>query len=342
VVYTNSTLYFGVICYDREPGGIVLSDARRDSPLTDVDSFQIIIDTYQDGQNGFVFGTNPAGLEYDGQVANEGQGTGMMGGSGGTGAGLYQQAGSGGGFNLNWDAAWVVRTKTSDVGWSAEFAIPFRSIRYPSRPVQAWGLNFQRNIRRRNERSFWAPLPIQYSLVRLSHAGTLTGLQIPAQRNFTLTPYTLGQTIDNPSREPVFLGDVGADLKYSVTPSLTLDATYNTDFAQVEVDEQQINLDRFNLFFPEKRPFFLENAGLFSVGNPSEAELFFSRRIGIAPNGAEIPIVGGTRLSGKLGNTSVGFLNMQTEAMPGVAPANNFTVGRAQRELPNRSALGVM
>jgi hypothetical protein len=342
IAYTDTTLYFGVVCYDREPDGIVLSDARRDSPLGDADSFQIIIDTYQDRQNGFVFGTNPAGLEYDGQVANEGQGTGM-GGVGGTGVGVgNQQAGSGGGFNLNWDAAWVVRTKTSEIGWSAEFAIPFRSIRYPSRPVQTWGLNFQRNIRRRNESAFWAPLPMQYNLYRLSLAGTLTGLQIPAQRNFTLTPYALGQTVDSPRRETAVLGDAGADLKYSLTPSLTLDATYNTDFAQVEVDEEQINLDRFTLFFPEKRPFFLENAGLFSVGNPSEAELFFSRRIGIGPDGREIPIVGGARLTGKIGAASVGFLNMQTEEVPGVTPGNNFTVGRVQRELPNRSALGVM
>ena len=135
---------------------------------------------------------------------------------------------------------------------------------------------------------------------------------------------------------------VGGDLKYSLTPSLTLDATFNTDFAQVEVDEQQINLDRFNLFFPEKRPFFLENAGLFSVGNPGEAEIFFSRRIGIGPDGGEIPILGGARVSGRIAGTSIGFLNMQTESAGGVTAANNFTVGRVQRELPNRSAVGVM
>jgi hypothetical protein len=336
IVYTESTLYFGVICYDSEPDGIVLTDSRRDSALDDADSFQIILDTYRDRQNGFVFGTNAASLEYDGQVTNEGQGT-------GAGQQGNQQGGSGGGFNLNWDAAWMVRTRVSEIGWSAEFAIPFRSIRYPSGTSQTWGLNFQRNIRRRNETTFWAPLPRQYNLYRLSLAGALGGLSIAEQRNFTITPYVLGQTLDNPSRrEPVALGDVGADLKYSLTPSLTLDATYNTDFAQVEVDEQQINLDRFTLFFPEKRPFFLENAGLFSVGNPGEAELFFSRRIGIGPGGVEIPIVGGARVSGKVGGTSVGFLNMQTEEIGGVTPANNFTVGRVQRELPNRSALGAI
>jgi hypothetical protein len=339
IAYTDTTLYFGVVCYDAEPSGMVLTDSRRDSSLEDADSFQIIIDTYRDRQNGFVFGTNPAGLEYDGQVSNEGQDTGgRVGGGQGN-----QQGGSGGGFNLNWDAAWTVRTRVSDFGWSAEFAIPFRSIRYPSRPEHAWGLNFQRNIRRRNERAYWAPVSRQYDLYRLSLAGALVGLNIPSQRNFTVTPYVLGQTLDNPQRvEPVALGDAGVDLKYSLTPSLTLDATYNTDFAQVEVDEEQINLDRFNLFFPEKRPFFLENAGLFSVGNPGEAELFFSRRIGIGPNGREIPIVGGGRLSGRIAGTSVGILNMQTEEVGGVTAANNFTVARVQRELPNRSALGAI
>ncbi len=339
IAYTDTTLYFGVICYDTEPSGMVLTDSRRDSSLDDADSFQIIIDTYRDRQNGFVFGTNPAGLEYDGQVSNEGQDSG---GRAGGGQG-NQQGGSGGGFNLNWDAAWTVRTFTSDIGWSAEFAIPFRSIRYPSGGDRTWGLNFQRNIRRRNETAYWAPLPRQYELYRLSLAGALVGLSISDQRNITLTPYVLGQALDNPRRaDPVAVGDVGADLKYSLSPSLTLDATYNTDFAQVEVDEEQINLDRFNLFFPEKRPFFLENAGLFSVGNPSEAELFFSRRIGIGPGGIEIPIAGGGRMSGKIGGTSVGFLNLQTEAVRDVTAANNFTVARVQRELPNRSAVGAI
>ena len=339
IAYTETTLYFGVICYDTEPSSMVRTDSRRDSPLDDADSFQIILDTYRDRQNGFVFGTNPAGLEYDGQVSNEGQDTGgRVGGGQGN-----QQGGSGGGFNLNWDAAWTVRTQVSEIGWSAEFAIPFRSIRYPAGADRTWGLNFQRNIRRRNETAYWAPISRQYDLYRLSLAGALVGLSVTEQRNFTVTPYVLGQSLDSPRRaEPVALGDVGVDAKYSLTPSLTLDATYNTDFAQVEVDEEQINLDRFNLFFPEKRPFFLENAGLFSVGNPGEAELFFSRRIGIGPEGKEIPILGGARVSGRVGGTSIGLLNMQTEEVGGLTPANNFTVGRVQRELPNRSAIGAI
>ncbi|MGQ0734027.1 MAG: DUF5916 domain-containing protein [Acidobacteriota bacterium] len=336
MAYTANTLYIGVIAYDRTPSGIIVSDSRRDSPLDNTDSFQIILDTYRDTQNGFVFGTNPAGLEYDGQVTNEGAGSGF----GNFAGGGRQFGGSGGGFNINWDGAWQVRTVVADFGWSAEFAIPFRTLRYPAADDQRWGLNFQRNIRRRNETVFWSPLPRQFNLYRLSEAGALTGLQIPAQRNFKVSPYVLSQVAGAHQAKTTWDADVGFDAKYGVTPSLTLDATVNTDFAQVEVDDLQINLDRFSLFFPEKRPFFLENAGLFSVGNSGQAELFFSRRIGIGPNGIVIPIRGGGRLSGKAGDFNVGFLNMQTAAEAGVTAGNNFSVARVARELPNRSRLG--
>jgi hypothetical protein len=336
IIYTAETIYFGAVCHDRQPGNMVISDSRRDSPLDETDCFQIILDTYRDRQNGFVFGTNPAGIEYDGQVTNEGQGdiTPLT----------NQQVGSGGGFNLNWDASWEVRTAVSDSGWSAEFAIPFRTLRYASGSPQTWGVNFQRNLRRRNETSYWTRMPRQFTLFRLSQAGVLQGLQIPGQRNFKLVPYTLGKAARKFSApgNSKWDGEFGGDLKYSLTPSLTLDATYNTDFAQVEVDEQQVNLERFNLFFPEKRPFFLENAGLFAIGTPGEVELFFSRRIGISSTGREVPIVGGGRLSGKIGATNVGLLNMQTENVDGVTQANNFTVARVSREFPNRSGIGAM
>ncbi len=338
IAYTASTLYFAVICYDRTPSSIIASDSRRDTPLDNTDSFQIILDTYRDTQNGFVFGTNPAGLEYDGQVTNEGAGSGF----GNFAGGGRQFGGSGGGFNINWDGAWQVRSLVTEDGWSAEFAIPFKTLRYPAVDDHDWGLNFQRNIRRRNETAFWSPLPRQFNLYRLSEAGALTGLRIPSQRNLKVSPYLLGQVTGAHEVDSTWLGDVGGDVKYSVTPSLTLDATVNTDFAQVEVDDLQINLDRFTLFFPEKRPFFLENAGLFSVGNSGQVELFFSRRIGIGPDGSVIPIRGGGRLSGKAGAFDVGILNMQTASELGVTPANNFTVTRLARELPNRSRLGAI
>ena len=350
VVLTDDTIYFGVICYDRNPSAIIVSDSRRDSSMNDADSFQMVIDTFSDQQNGFVFGTTPAGQEYDGQVINEGGARSFFGSAGRGGF----SRGSGGGFNLNWDGAWQVRTTTSDLGWSAEFAIPFRTIRYPDRESQVWGLNFQRNIRRRNETAYWAPLPRQYNLYRVSLAGQLTDVTAPIgfTGNLQVTPYVTGEMVTRdaaPDRSPLAIGDVGADLKYSVTSGLTFDATYNTDFAQVEVDDQQINLDRFNLFFPEKRPFFLENAGVFTVNNGGSAsgqvnpqtELFFSRRIGVSDTGAQIPILGGARLSGKVSdNLTVGFINMQTESIAGIAPANNFTVTRLRRDLPNRSSIG--
>lgn len=325
LLYTRDTLYVGVVCHDREPGRIVVNESRRDASLDDSDSFQVILDTYLDRQNGFVFGTNPAGLEYDGQVTNEGG----------------EDNGTLGGFNLNWDASWQVRTRVGEFGWSAEFAIPFRSLRYGGRDDQAWGVNFQRNIRRRNERAYWSPLARHYGLFRLSSAGRLEGLRPPRPRNLALTPYALVDSVRAGSRTHTDT-DIGGDLKYGVTPSLTLDATVNTDFAQVEADEQQINLDRFSLFYPEKRPFFLENAGFFTVGTPGEVEPFFSRRIGIGPDGEVIPILAGGRLSGRVGGVNLGLLEMQTRSVDGVAPANNFAVLRAFREMRNRSGLGLI
>ena len=341
IVYTDDTLYFGVVCYTRDPDTIIVADSRRDSQMNNTDSFQIILDTFLDQQNGFVFGTNPAGVEYDGQVTNEGQGSGRMGGGGG---GSRQQRGSGGGFNLNWDGAWQVTARVTENGWTAEFGIPFRTLRYPGGSSQAWGVNFQRNIRHRNERSFWAPLPRQFGLNRLSLAGVLQGLEVPSQGNLKLTPYVLGEAVRSTTRsETVSTGNFGVDLKYSVTPGMTLDLTANTDFAQVEVDEEQINLDRFNLFFPEKRPFFLENAGLFSVGRPGQVEVFFSRRIGIGEEGQQVPIIGGGRLSGKVGdNTNIGFLNMQTAAQGDAVAGQNFTVARIRQDLPSRSNIGAI
>ena len=330
VGFSDTHLYIGVVAYDDDPDGIIITDSRRDSHLGDTDAFLMIIDGMLDRQNGFVFGTNAAGIEYDGQVTKEGTDSNRNFGSGG--------------INLNWDATWRVRARIAEYGWSAEFEIPFRTLRFGSGEVQDWGINFQRNIRRNNEVAFWSPLDRNRNLYRVSEAGTLLGIKPPSQRNLQITPYGLasarrGGDIDGTKTDTEF----GIDLKYSITPSLTLDATYNTDFAQVEVDEQRVNLDRFNLFFPEKRPFFLENAGLFDVGNSQSAQLFFSRRIGISDDGEVIPVDGGLRLSGKIGSsTNVGLLHMQTEAVQDVAPGNKFTVARVSQELPNRSSIGMI
>jgi hypothetical protein len=323
--FLDDALYIGMVAYDDNPEGIIVTDGQRDRNLNESDSFRMIIDGMLDRQNGYVFGTNPVGMEYDAQVVKE--------------------ASSGSlGFNKNWNASWDVKAKISEIGWSAEMRIPFKSLRYGKGENQSWGINFQRNIRRNNEVVYWAPLSRQYNLNRVSEAGTIEGITPSSTRNLKITPYGLlkagrGGELDGTETDTEF----GVDIKYSITPSLTLDLTYNTDFAQVEADEQQVNLDRFNLFFPEKRPFFLENAGQFTVGNSGEAQLFFSRRIGISEDGDVIPIKGGARLSGKVGEkTNVGFLYMSSEAVDDIAPGNDFMVARVNQEIGERSSLGAI
>ena len=328
VGFTDDALYVAVIAYDTDPDGIIVSGQRRDDRLEDTDMFAFVIDSFRDGQNGFLFGTNPAGIETDGQITRDG------GSAGGPGSSS---------LNRNWDTNWQVKTQMGEFGWSAEFEIPFKSLRYPAYGVQSWGMNFRRSIRRNNETVFWAPIQRQHSLMRVTDAGVISGFEPPRQRNLKVTPYALGKQSGGNMIESETDQEFGIDVKYGITPSLTLDLTYNTDFAQVEVDEFQANLDRFSLFLPEQRPFFLENAGQFSVGVSREVELFFSRRIGIGPDGTQIPIKGGARLSGKIGSsTNVGFLHMQAEEVAGVVAQTDFTVARVSQEFANRSSLGFM
>jgi hypothetical protein len=336
VAYSKTTFYVAVVCYDSEPDKIVVSDSRRDADLNDEDSFLFIIDTYNDQQNGFLFGTNALGMEYDAQIDNEGKGNFSA---------NRQQGGVIGGTNVNWDATWSVKSQLGDYGWSAEFAIPLRSLRFAAGENKMWGLNFRRNISKNTETAYWTSLPLGFDMKRLALAGKLTGLNLKNPGNLKLIPYGLVQGINDQSVSPSTTdtnAEVGLDVKYSITPSLTLDLTYNTDFAQVEVDDQQINLDRFNLFFPEKRAFFLENAGQFSVGSPGEVDLFFSRRIGLAEDGSVVPIIGGARVSGKVGQTNVGLLSMFTEDIESVGiQENNFSVARVNHNFGNsRSSLG--
>lgn len=330
VGYTKDALYIGAVLHDTEPAGIVAASSRRDADLDESDCFLVVLDSFRDRQNGFVFGTNPAGVEYDGQVTKEGNSD--------------RFGSAGGSFNLNWDTTWAVKTAKSDSGWCAEMMIPFKSLRYGSDPMQTWGVNFQRNIRRNNEVAYWAPLERQHNLYRVSQAGSIEAIRVQPQRNLKLTPYVLGEASRGGVRSGTdFAAKAGFDLKYSISPSLTLDATYQTDFAQVEADELQLNLDRFSLFIPERRPFFLENADRFSVGVEQEVQLFFSRRIGIGPGGQQIPIDGGVRLSGRVaGHTNLGLLQMRSSGVSGVAPQNDYTVVRVDQELPARSSLGVL
>ncbi|MDA8948729.1 carbohydrate binding family 9 domain-containing protein [Flavobacteriaceae bacterium] len=339
VAYTSKNLYVAVVCYDSAPDQIVVSDSRRDADLNDDDSFLFIIDTYNDQQNGFLFGTNADGMEYDAQIDNEGEGNLSA---------NRQQGGVVGGTNINWDASWEVKTEKGDYGWSAEFAIPLRSIRFNGGENKTWGINFQRNISKRSETAYWANLPLGFDIKRLSLAGKMHGLNLKSPKNLKVIPYGLVQAVQNnhPPKNSSSKTAIGGDIKYSLTPGLTLDMTYNTDFAQVEVDEQQVNLDRFNLFFPEKRPFFLENAGQFSVGSPGEVDLFFSRRIGIGTNGSLVPIIGGSRVSGKIGQTNIGLLSMFTDEVPSESRElniikNNYSVARVNHDFAaKRSSIG--
>jgi hypothetical protein len=339
LAYTNKTFYISVIGFDNEPSKIVVSDSRRDADLNDEDSFLFILDTYNDLQNGFLFGTNADGMQYDAQIDNEGVGS--------FNQNARQKGGTLGGTNVNWDASWEVKTSRGDFGWSAEFAIPLKSLRFLPGENKTWGLNFQRNISKNSEISFWASLPLGFDIKRVSIAGKLNGLDLKNPKNLKIIPYSISKASYQKfkSEKDVSLDlDSGVDIKYSLTPGLTLDLTYNTDFAQVEVDEQQVNLDRFNLFFPEKRAFFLENAGQFSVGSPGEVDLFFSRRIGIGGEGQLVPIKGGGRISGKIGQTNVGLLNMVTDEVSDQNIfENNFSVARVNHDFNNsRSSLGMI
>src|SRR5881296_3105781 len=339
IITDGEALYIGAWLYDSNHDGIVAGEKVRDGDISKSDYFGILLDTYHDRQNGFVFTTTPAGIEYDAQVVNEGEGGGIQ-----LPGQTRASAGSLGGFNLNWDGTWTVATSVDSAGWYAEFRIPFTTLRYGTGDVQTWGLNLVRSIRRKNEESFWSFVPRQFSLMKVSHAGTLQDVHVPSQRVGTVTPYALAGVERNFATDPDARqrGEVGGEVKLGVTPSLTLDLTYNTDFAQVEVDEQRTNLTRFPLFFPEKRPFFLENAGVFSAGTPQAVDLFFSRRIGIDTLGNPVPIHGGGRVSGKVAGLTVGALAIATDNVEGVQPSNAYSVARVTRELANRSRLGMI
>jgi hypothetical protein len=338
IITNGEALYVGAWLYDSDASGIVPGERVRDGDITKNDYFGILLDTYHDRQNGFVFTTTPAGIEYDGQVVNEGEGGGIQ-----LPGQTRATAGSLGGFNLNWDATWTVATSVDSAGWYAEFRIPFTTLRYGAGESQTWGLNLVRSIRRKSEEAFWAFIPRQFTLMKISRAGTLTGVQVPSRRVLTGTPYALVGAERNFITDPETKqrSEFGGEIKFGVTQSLTLDLTYNTDFAQVEVDEVRTNLTRFPLFFPEKRPFFLENAGIFSAGTPQAVDLFFTRRIGIDNLGRPVPIIGGGRLTGRLAGLTLGGLQIFTEGTS-VQEEMAYSVLRIGREFATRSRIGVI
>ena len=334
LLYDARALYIGVYAFDSAPNGVVATEMRRDSDrLFDEDNFQIILDTFHDSRSGYMFVTNPLGGKLEQQVAEEGEG------------GFGRNSPN---VNVNWDGVWHVAARRTSEGWVAEIAIPMVTLRFPEVERQVWGVNFMRNIRRKNEQVFWAAIPKAYSLTRVSLAGTLTGLgSVNQGKDLRVTPYVLaggrhdrlGGGLDGSG-----FNEVGLDVKYGVTSGLNLDLTLNTDFAQVEVDEQQVNLSRFPLFFPEKRDFFLENAGMFSVRSQDfrrTADLFFTRRIGLSDAGQPISVIGGARLTGKVDRHNIAVLNIQTREALG-QPGENFFVGRYSRDVFARSKVGAL
>ena len=335
LLYDAQALYIGVEAYDSEPDSVIATEMRRDSPrLLDEDNFQVILDTFHDRRSGYMFVTSPLGAKLEQQVSEEGEG-------GWRGSNTSN-------INVNWDGVWdVVARRTTD-GWVAEIAIPMVTLRFPKAEEQVWGVNFMRNIRRKNEQVFWAPVSKEYTVTRVSLAGTMTGItSVNRGMDLRITPYVLSggrQDRVDTGLDGSGFGDVGLDVKYGVASGLNLDVTLNTDFAQVEVDEQQVNLTRFPLFFPEKRDFFLENAGMFNVGGSSGGsnrvgDLFFTRRIGLSAGGQPVPIIGGARLSGKVDRHNIGVMNITTQEAFG-NPGENFFVGRYSRDILSRSKVG--
>jgi hypothetical protein len=327
VLYDDEAIYFGVFARDEEPGRIIVNDLKKDFNTNNSDGFRLVLDTFHDARNGYTFATNPAGAKYDAQMANEGRER-----------------------NADWDGIWDVATRVAETGWYAEIRIPFRTLKFENSDVQTWGLNFERKLRRVNEDSYWSPLPRIYDLDRVSMAGTVEGLRgVRPGMNLRFKPYASTASNTTGGRRARGEFDAGLDVKYGVTSGLVWDFTVNTDFSQVEVDEQQINLTRFSLFFPEKRDFFLENSGIFQFGSEvqgganrqNEMRLFFSRRIGLSDEGEPIPILAGTRLTGRQGAYSLGVLNIQ-QREHGSSAAANVTALRLRRNVLAQSDIGAV
>jgi hypothetical protein len=333
ILYDAEHVYIGVRAFDSDPDGVIATEMRRDSlQLFEEDNFQIILDTFRDSRSGYMFVTSPLGAKLEQQVFEEGGGN--------------VRGSSASNINRDWNGVWDAAARRTEEGWDAEIVIPMLTVRSPEVDVQTWGVNFMRNIRRKNEQVYWAPIPKPYGLTRVSEAGTLTGMtEVTRGLDLRLKPFLvaggrrdrLGRSLSSSA-----LRDVGLDVKYGLTSTLTLDVTVNTDFAQAEVDEQQINLTRFPLFFPEKRDFFLENSGQFTVGNQANrrvADLFFSRRIGLSDTGQPIPILGGARMTGKVGGHNLAVMQLQTGEASG-RPGENFVVARYSNDIGARSRIG--
>ncbi len=333
VLYDGANLYVGILAFDSSPERVTATEMRRDgSQILNEDSFQILLDTFMDSRSAYMFVVSPLGAMLDQQVFQEGEGG---------------RRGVSSNINLEWDGVWDASARRTGEGWAAEIRIPMVTLRFPSASPQSWGINFMRTIPPLNEVLFWAPIPRAYGLTRVSLAGSLNGLKdLNRGRDLRVKPYLAAggeQEFSKGDWSRSNTADIGLDLKYGITPSLNLDMTVNTDFAQAEADNEQVNLTRFPLFFPEKREFFLENAGQFNVGTTGSgqrADLFFTRRIGIdEQSGGQVPVLGGARLTGKVGQNNIAVMDIQTDDAHG-RPGENFLVARYGRDVFGRSKVG--
>ena len=343
VLYDNENIYFGFTCFDSEISKLVANEMRRDSrDLHENDTVFLILDTYNDQRSGFFFRMNALGAIQDRAVTN-----------------------SGDTLNRDWDAVVECKSKINDTYWTSELSIPFSQLRFKKSEQIVWGMNTGRELARNQEEMIWTPVPASYggmAKYRTANMGRLVGLSdVAPSRNLEVLPYVLpGVTQINGNDaglETEGKFKIGFDAKYGITSNLTTDITYNTDFAQVEADEEQVNLTRFSLFFPEKRPFFLEGAGLFDFGVPRTSYrrpppmlLFYSRRIGLAEGNA-IPIIFGGKASGKVGSYGVGFLNVMTDKYydadpllddPIDIPRTNYSVMRITKDVASGSRIGMI
>ncbi len=326
IIYNDKAIFFGVICYDSQPDKVIARERSRDDRLGSDDTFELILDTFHDHQSAFLFRTNPLGTQFDSWITDEGRRE-----------------------NREWDERWEAAAKITEFGWIAEIQIPFKSIRTSDKAEHIWGIDFRRIIRRKNEEAAWSNYRRNFNFSEVSQAGHLIGLaDISSGLKLRVKPYVVSGAArifrrGQFSTENLF--DFGLeDVKYRITPSLTLDFTANPDFAQADVDEQVVNLSRFPVFFPEKREFFQENAGMFDFGSGGprpELKLFHSRRIGLSQRREPIDIIAGIKLTGQLAGLDLGFMNIQTDDFR-EEPGGNFTVLRLRKKLFSRSVVGAI
>ena len=320
ILYDKENLYIGVICYDKEPGKIIHNELIVDGELENDDNFSLILDTFNDKRSGFYFCINPNGARQDGKISSR------------------SSMRSYGGVNEDWNGIWDVAANIADYGWSAEIVIPFKTLRFPHNEIQNWGINFRRKIARKNEEILWCSWRRDDGLFQLTKSGMLCNLKdIKRGKHIEFKPYTLGGMEKEEGEHNNNL-KYGLDVKYPLTSDLTLDLTTFTDFAQVEADRTRINLTRFDLYYPEKRDFFLEGAEIFEFGTQYTSP-FYSRRIGLSPEREQVPILGGVKLTGKTGSYNLGIINMQTDKKNDY-PSSNYSIVRIKKDVLEKSYIG--